>query len=587
MHSPRRASWAPPAGPPPIAARHPDWHGRRHRETPRRGVQARWLMRPAASRSACRWTTPPRSRPGCAGRRHRPALSRPDQGWRRARLPLAGTAGCGGPRHPTRWRRGRRARPGPGRRCAHQSLSRLQNATGSVERASSVYEALYRNALSTGVAVSEASTPSSASRSPRARSAPPPTRWFASSPGFSASPSSPAPPHRRDLLGHARSSPRRWPPVCCRTTSCAPSSRPCRCWPRGWLRNSASRSARTAQAWLRGQAHRRTGVPRAAARDQTPRRRARPRTALARSCLRATDRGDREFSGPARPGHRPVQRLARALSAAARAVDGVRQGAGMLSEEERFAGMRRQAEALAAQITRLESQQDKPRQPHRPVRRGNIRPDLVGTAEQQAGVNRAARLELRRLYTELQAEIARGEQAAGERRAASRRAPRPPPPMPAGAARPGTSRSSPATSMTASGSTGNMRSASAACARLRRQVASPRPSAPGSRPWRSRSATRRCVASNPASPPSAAPAPRVRRTAVAAGFNAAPRPWKRRCRKPARPQWPSASLRRPGQAFIRSRRCFLDVLHRTPPPLSAAVAAFSLLSPRWRFARSP
>ncbi|WP_229678188.1 tape measure protein, partial [Caldovatus sediminis] len=36
-----------------------------------------------------------------------------------------------------------------------QGLSRLQNATGSVERAGQVYEALYRNALSTGVAVSE------------------------------------------------------------------------------------------------------------------------------------------------------------------------------------------------------------------------------------------------------------------------------------------------------------------------------------------------------------------------------------------------------------------------------------------------
>jgi len=36
-----------------------------------------------------------------------------------------------------------------------QGLSRLQNATGSVERAGQVYEALYRNALQTGVAVSE------------------------------------------------------------------------------------------------------------------------------------------------------------------------------------------------------------------------------------------------------------------------------------------------------------------------------------------------------------------------------------------------------------------------------------------------
>src|SRR5690606_28848055 len=93
-----------------------------------------------------------------------------------------------------------------------------------------------------------------------------------------------------------------------------------------------------------------------------------------------------------------------------------RQGAGLLTEEERFAGMRRQAEALAAQIARLESQQDGRPSLTAPVRRGSIRPGLVGTAEQQAGVDRAARLEeLRRQYTELQAEITRGEQAAGER----------------------------------------------------------------------------------------------------------------------------------------------------------------------------
>jgi hypothetical protein len=36
-----------------------------------------------------------------------------------------------------------------------QSLAKLQNATGSVERASAVYEALYRNSLQTGVAVSD------------------------------------------------------------------------------------------------------------------------------------------------------------------------------------------------------------------------------------------------------------------------------------------------------------------------------------------------------------------------------------------------------------------------------------------------
>jgi hypothetical protein len=100
----------------------------------------------------------------------------------------------------------------------------------------------------------------------------------------------------------------------------------------------------------------------------------------------------------------------------ARAVDGVRQGAGLLSEEERLTGMRRQAEALAAQIARLESQQDGRASLTALVRRGSIRPGLVGTAEQQAGVDLAARLEeLRRQYTDLQAEITRGAQAAGKR----------------------------------------------------------------------------------------------------------------------------------------------------------------------------
>jgi hypothetical protein len=45
--------------------------------------------------------------------------------------------------------------------------------------------------------------------------------------------------------------------------------------------------------------------------------------------------------------------LARALSAAAHAVDGVRQGAGLLIEGGRLADLRRQADALAAQICTL------------------------------------------------------------------------------------------------------------------------------------------------------------------------------------------------------------------------------------------
>jgi len=49
-------------------------------------------------------------------------------------------------------------------------------------------------------------------------------------------------------------------------------------------------------------------------------------------------------------------------------------------------------------------------------RRGSIQGGLVGTARQQACVDRAARLEeLRRQYTELQEEITLGDAAAGER----------------------------------------------------------------------------------------------------------------------------------------------------------------------------
>ena len=108
--------------------------------------------------------------------------------------------------------------------------------------------------------------------------------------------------------------------------------------------------------------------------------------------------------------------LARALSGAARAVDGLRQGAGLLSEGERLASLRRQAEALSAQISRLESEQDGRDSLRAPVRRGSIRPGLVGVAEQQAGVDRAARLaELRQAYEEIAGEIARGEREAADR----------------------------------------------------------------------------------------------------------------------------------------------------------------------------
>ncbi len=106
--------------------------------------------------------------------------------------------------------------------------------------------------------------------------------------------------------------------------------------------------------------------------------------------------------------------LARALSGAARVLDGVRRGAGLLTGEERLADQRRTAEALRAEIARLEAEAEGAAA--RTPRRGSIRPGLVGTAEQQAGVDRTARLaEFRQAYAEITEEVARGEREAAER----------------------------------------------------------------------------------------------------------------------------------------------------------------------------
>jgi tape measure domain-containing protein len=114
--------------------------------------------------------------------------------------------------------------------------------------------------------------------------------------------------------------------------------------------------------------------------------------------------------------------LARALSGAARVLDGVRRGSGLLLPSEQEADRRAQAEALRAQIARLEAESEGDSLRAQP-RRGTIRGGLVGAAQQQAGVDRAARLEeLRRQYAELQEEITRGEQAAGERQRAEQEA---------------------------------------------------------------------------------------------------------------------------------------------------------------------
>jgi tape measure domain-containing protein len=110
--------------------------------------------------------------------------------------------------------------------------------------------------------------------------------------------------------------------------------------------------------------------------------------------------------------------LARGLSAAARALDAVRRGSGLLTESERLADQRAQRDALRDQIARLEADAVLP-----PARRGTIGRGLAGIADQQAGVDRARRLEeLRRQYRELNEEIVRQEREAGERTAAEQAA---------------------------------------------------------------------------------------------------------------------------------------------------------------------
>ncbi|MBR0675013.1 tape measure protein [Roseomonas alkaliterrae] len=296
-----------------------------------------------------------------------------------------------------------------------QSLSRLQNATGSVERAGQVYEVLYRNALSTGVAVSESVDAfqrfSIAAREIGATS----DQVVRLVGGL----------QRVGIVSGASTQ-----EISSATLQLAQALAS------GVLQGDELRSILEAMPLLAEGLAKELGVSIGELRKLGSEGKLTAERVFP-ALLRATERLGAELDrAPLSLGRAFGQltaatenflgqldraiglsnALARALSAAARAVDGVRQGAGLLSEEERFAGMRRQAEALAAQIARLESANDGRASLTAPVRRGSIRPGLVGAAEQQAGVDRAARLEeLRRQYTELQAEITRGEQAAGER----------------------------------------------------------------------------------------------------------------------------------------------------------------------------
>ena len=103
--------------------------------------------------------------------------------------------------------------------------------------------------------------------------------------------------------------------------------------------------------------------------------------------------------------------LARSLAGAASALDGARQGLGLLSDAERLVQMRGQADALAAQIGRAEAEGTGPSL-RAPANRNSIRAGAVGAARTQAGATAAGDLEdMRRQYFALLAEIETAERA--------------------------------------------------------------------------------------------------------------------------------------------------------------------------------
>lgn len=102
--------------------------------------------------------------------------------------------------------------------------------------------------------------------------------------------------------------------------------------------------------------------------------------------------------------------LARALSGAATALDGVRQGAGLTTPGEDLARRRAALDGVRGQIAQLEGP------PAAAPRPGTVRQGLVATAQQQAGVDRAAQLrELRAAELALMVEIEDAERAAALR----------------------------------------------------------------------------------------------------------------------------------------------------------------------------
>jgi len=283
-----------------------------------------------------------------------------------------------------------------------QGLSRLQNATGSVERASAVYEALYRNALSTGVAVSESVDAfqrfSIAAREIGATS---------------------------DQVVRLVGGLQRVAIVSGASTGEISSAtlQLAQALASGVLQGDELRSILEAMPLLAEGLARELGVSIGQLRQLGSEGRLTAERVFP-ALLRATERLGAELDkAPLSLGRAFGQltaatenflgqldraiglsnALARALSAAARAVDGVRQGAGLLSEGERLADLRRQADALAAQIGTLEARVDTTRN------RGTLRPRLTNE-------DRLRRLEeVRRQYFEVLAEIDTAERAALQR----------------------------------------------------------------------------------------------------------------------------------------------------------------------------
>ena len=295
-----------------------------------------------------------------------------------------------------------------------QGLSRLQNATGSVERASQVYEALYRNALATGVAVSESVDAfqrfSIAAREIGATS---------------------------DQVVRLVAGLQRVAIVSGASTQEISSAtlQLAQALASGVLQGDELRSILESMPLLAEGLSRELGVSigelrKLGSEGQLTAERVFP------ALLRATERLGAEldkaplslgrafgqiiaatdtFLGQLDQAIGLSNTLARALSGAARVLDGVRRGSGLMLPGEQDADRRRQAEELRAAIARMEAESQGQSLRSQP-RRGSIRGGLVGIAQQQAGVDRAARLEeMRRQYAELQEEITRGEAAAGER----------------------------------------------------------------------------------------------------------------------------------------------------------------------------